>query len=671
MATGTTGSDTLTATGPNETLEGLGGDDILYGGNTGFDLVMDGGSGNDTFHVTGFPSTVIGGEGQDVISLAFPYFMSRGLNDAVVVLDFAAGAGGDRLDLGLLLTSGLLTGYERSNPFGASGYLWLRQVGADAVIELDADGGANDFVPMVVLRGVAASALVAANLGFDPHGGSVMPLTLNGSDGPETLTGDAEDDIISGFGGADVLKGLGSNDRLDGGSGNDSLLGGPGNDTLLGGDGDDSLNGEGGLDSLDGGAGADSLRHLTGRATLDGGDGNDTIDAFDSATIRGGLGDDQIVMAAGSPEMRFVVDGGGGNDNISAVDAAAAQASLSGGIGDDSIESGDNGRYVLWGGAGNDTLSGGAGIDVMVVDLPRHLLALTASTGAGGSVVSPTGVAYSPLSLSGSISHGSETDRFSGIESIHFADGRLVFDAGDPIGQVTRMYLAALGRAPDTLGLNGWSSYVESGHSIADLAGAFVSSAEFNARYPAVSNSGFVTLLYQNTLGREPDAGGLAGWTSYMDQGHSRVELLTLFSESAEHYSRTASLWTNGIWDMDETGAAVARLYYAALGRAPDAGGWQGWTDYVKGGHSLSELAAAFPASAEFQARYPSVDNAGYVRLLYENTLGREPDQGGYDGWLGYMNQGHSRVELLQLFADSQEFIHRTLPLIDGGITFV
>ncbi len=51
-------------------------------------------------------------------------------------------------------------------------------------------------------------------------------------------------------------------------------------------------------------------------------------------------------------------------------------------------------------------------------------------------------------------------------------------------------------------------------------------------------------------------------------------------------------------------------------------------------------------------------------------SLGREPDQGGYDAWLGYMNAGHSRVELLQLFADSGEFINKTLPVIEGGIAF-
>nr|WP_256336945.1 DUF4214 domain-containing protein [Belnapia rosea] len=84
----------------------------------------------------------------------------------------------------------------------------------------------------------------------------------------------------------------------------------------------------------------------------------------------------------------------------------------------------------------------------------------------------------------------------------------------------------------------------------------------------------------------------------------------------------------------------------------------------------MADLAGAFVSSAEFNARYPAVSNSGFVTLLYQNTLGREPDAGGLAGWTSYMDQGHSRVELLQLFADSQEFIHKTLLLIDGGFTF-
>ena len=76
-----------------------------------------------------------------------------------------------------------------------------------------------------------------------------------------------------------------------------------------------------------------------------------------------------------------------------------------------------------------------------------------------------------------------------------------------------------------------------------------------------MSTSGFVTLLYENTLGRAPDQGGLQAWIGAMDGGLSRTAtMLTSFSECAEHYNHTAALWANGIWDIDETGASVARL---------------------------------------------------------------------------------------------------------------
>lgn len=675
MATGTSGADTLIASGPGDTLKGLEGDDVLYGdnpstnGTNGYNIVMDGGAGNDAFHVTGDSNTITGGAGQDTIWFDLPDYPGASGSLATVIKDFAAGAGGDRLNFTTLLASAsILHGYDGSNPFASGGLLQLQQVGADTVINWH---GSGSYVPMIVLQGVAKSALTSENLGFNPAGGAAAPVTQTGDGNANSLSGGSGDDTLSGLGGNDTLSGYSGNDRIDGGAGNDSLDGGPGNDTLLGGDGDDNLTDNSGQDLLDGGAGNDVLFHQGGSATLIGGDGKDAITAIGSATISGGVGDDLITLLTVANATRFVVEGGDGNDLISAIDASSSQATLTGGNGDDTIESGDGGRYLLQGGAGSDSLIGGSGFDLMVMDLPRAALAasLTVSM-SDGTLISSTGVSYHPLNVSGTLTRGTEVDSFSGIESIQFADGRLVFDPGDAVGQVSRMYLAALGRAPDTLGLNSWTSYLQQGHSINDLAEGFIGSAEFQARYPAVSNGGFVTLLYQNTLGRAPDPDGYASWVNYMNAGHTKVELLTGFSESAEHYARTASLWTNGIWDMDETGAAVARLYYAALGRAPDVEGWQSWTNFLKAGHSTAELAAGFPASAEFQARYPNVSNAGYIKLLYENTLGREPDQSGYDAWLSYMNQGHSRAEVLQGFAESQEFIIKTLPLIDGGITF-
>ncbi len=678
MATGTSGADTLVASAPNDTLIGLAGDDTFYGddpanpGNNGFGVTMNGGSGNDAFHVTGYSNTITGGAGQDAIRFDFPGYQDGGPADATVITDFIAGAGGDRLVFtNILMSAAYLYGYGGANPFASGGPLQLQQVGANAVVNWFGSAG---YVPMVVLQNVSKAALTAENLGFDPAGGSLGPLLVNGDDNANTLSGDAGDDRVNGLGGSDYLEGRNGNDRLDGGLGNDTVLGGFGNDTLIGNDGDDSLNGGGGQDVLNGGAGNDILVQQSGSSTLDGGAGNDSITAFDSAAILGGTGDDRIGLAGGTGNAVFTVNAWDGNDLISVAGLGTIKATLAGGNGDDTIESGDSGYYVLQGGSGDDVLTGGAGNDAMVVDLPRKLWTAATTTSINDvTFVAPTNpyVTYHAVSVAGTLTHGSETDSFSGIESIQFPDGRLVFDPGDPIGQVTRMYYAALGRAPDTLGLNAWTTYVQNGFPVLNLAQAFVNSTEFEARYPAITNVGFVTLVYENTLGREPDQGGLQAWTNYMNQGHTQAEVLTGFSESTEHYARTANLWTNGIWDMDETGAQVARLYYAALGRAPDAGGWQAWTNYAKSGHSPSELAATFPASAEFQARYPNVDNPGYVTLLYHNTLGREPDQGGYNAWLGYLNNGYSRVQVLEDFANSQEFVNKTLPLIEGGITFI
>ena len=72
-----------------------------------------------------------------------------------------------------------------------------------------------------------------------------------------------------------------------------------------------------------------------------------------------------------------------------------------------------------------------------------------------------------------------------GVEVLEFADGRLVFDPGDPIGQVERIYDSAFGRHSDPLGLHGWTLQREQGLPLQELAQAFVDSAEFAQRYPA------------------------------------------------------------------------------------------------------------------------------------------------------------------------------------------
>ena len=105
-----------------------------------------------------------------------------------------------------------------------------------------------------------------------------------------------------------------------------------------------------------------------------------------------------------------------------------------------------------------------------------------------------------------------------------------------PAAQVTRLYDTVLDRTPDDAGLTFWTNALRAGADLDDLAELFVRSSEFRDRYGDTDNSEFVTLLYRNTLNREPDAAGQAFWTDALAGGRAnRDDVVLAFSESAEH----------------------------------------------------------------------------------------------------------------------------------------
>ena len=133
-----------------------------------------------------------------------------------------------------------------------------------------------------------------------------------------------------------------------------------------------------------------------------------------------------------------------------------------------------------------------------------------------------------------------------GANAIH--DGGGVLEAGaDEVkiaGQVFRLYGATLARTPDADGFLAWSEGLAKpveigGITIKQAAGGFANSAEFRNTYGALDSEGFVDLLYRNVLGREADAGGLAGWTARLDGGMSRAEVVIGFAESQEYQAKT------------------------------------------------------------------------------------------------------------------------------------
>ncbi|WP_259994112.1 DUF4214 domain-containing protein [Sulfitobacter sp. S190] len=107
------------------------------------------------------------------------------------------------------------------------------------------------------------------------------------------------------------------------------------------------------------------------------------------------------------------------------------------------------------------------------------------------------------------------------------------------VDDVYRLYQATLGREADEGGLLGWVNNLSTGREFQSVVSGFTQSAEFQNLYGATTNSDFVTLLYQNVLDRTPSAEELNGWLERIDGGRTREEVVTGFSQSQEFRNAT------------------------------------------------------------------------------------------------------------------------------------
>ncbi len=123
---------------------------------------------------------------------------------------------------------------------------------------------------------------------------------------------------------------------------------------------------------------------------------------------------------------------------------------------------------------------------------------------------------------------------------------------------------------------------------------------------------------------------------------------------------------------FDEAGTPgkAYRLYQAAFNRKPDQSGLGFWISAMSSGNTLDMVSAQFVESAEFKAKYGSVDDRQFVDLVYQNVLHRSPDQAGFDYWLDAMRKGLSRPDLLSFFSESQENKNNAAPEVRHGIAF-
>lgn len=421
--------------------------------------------------------------------------------------------------------------------------------------------------------------------------------------GGGTVWGGGAADLIWGAGGSDVLHGNGGDDILYDGGGSDTMLGGAGADTFV-------LAKDGRIDVISDFDIAQDRLDLSEWGTIY----SLAFLRLDSTSyglrIRYETEDLRVYSASGGPinpaALRYdqVSSAWHVDLNLPEVDqmfsGTGASEALDAGSGADTII-GLGGSDTLWGGAGNDLLIGDT--------------------------------------------------RDAGYDAV--------------AGQVFRLYRATLGRDPDRPGHASWTDLVISGNrSLETAVTGFVNSREFNNIYGSTNDSEFVTLLYNNVLGRAPDPGGFTNWTTALATGSlSRERVVLGFSESREFTNNTSDeihhftrLGYQMSWSDD-----VFRLYQATLDRSPDKGGFLNWTQALANGASYESVIGGFVGSREFQLKYGATSNADFVTLLYNNVLDRAPDPGGFANWTGQLDSGRmTREQVVGGFAQSREFIQQT-----------
>lgn len=215
--------------------------------------------------------------------------------------------------------------------------------------------------------------------------------------------------------------------------------------------------------------------------------------------------------------------------------------------------------------------------------------------------------------------------------------------------EVMRLYLAYFLREPDTVGLHHWVTNRRAGMPLATISDAFAQSAEFQQRYGALNDQQFVDRVYQNVMGRNPDASGRDFWLGQLRSGVTRGAMMVGFSES-EEYQRSVQAQI----DAYDRSGPIARLYLAYFRRLPDSDGLQFWSST---GYDLDRISQEFATSDEFRRTYGALDDQQFVDRVYQNVMGRNPDAEGRSFWTGQLGNGVSRGSMMVGFSESREFV--------------
>jgi PKD repeat protein len=180
--------------------------------------------------------------------------------------------------------------------------------------------------------------------------------------------------------------------------------------------------------------------------------------------------------------------------------------------------------------------------------------------------------------------------------------------------------------------------------TVTDNAGLSSTSSQTVSVGPLADNSAFVSQQYQDLLDRQPDSGGLNYYTNELNnRTFGRSQLIASFMSAPEFGSH---------------GLFVVQVYVGIVARDADCGGFRWSLGVLDSTGSEEQLVNIFLQSQEFQSKFGSnLDNGQFVMLMFENILLRQPDQSGFNYYVGQLNNGTmTRAQVALSLLHSSEF---------------
>ena len=102
-------------------------------------------------------------------------------------------------------------------------------------------------------------------------------------------------------------------------------------------------------------------------------------------------------------------------------------------------------------------------------------------------------------------------------------------------------------------------------------------------------------------------------------------------------------------------GDFINRCYSVALGRSADSAGFSYWVESLTGGQACgAQVGYGFIFSQEYINKNRSDEE--FVNDMYAMYFGREADSDGFNYWVGLLESGLTREDIMAGFANSEEF---------------